>query len=119
MAGFREPIVDAIVGEAVPVKRPVSGAGALRVVGRSVPRTDAVDKVTGRARYVTDLELPGMAHARLLRSPYAHARLVRVDVSRARELPGVYAVLTGADFTWCDPYHGPAFRDRPVSERAL
>ena len=111
--GYRK-IVDAIVGEAAPAGRPVSGAGALRVVGRSVPRTDAVDKVTGRARYVTDLELPGMAHARLLRSPYAHARLVRIDVSRARELPGVYAVLTGADLTWCDPYHGPAFRDRPV-----
>jgi CO/xanthine dehydrogenase Mo-binding subunit/aerobic-type carbon monoxide dehydrogenase small subunit (CoxS/CutS family) len=95
--------------------RPGSGAGnALRVVGRSVPRSDAVDKVTGRARYVTDMELPGMAHAQLLRSPYAHARLVRIDVSRARAVPGVHAVLTGADLTWCDPYYGPAFRDRPV-----
>src|SRR5262245_23380391 len=55
-----------------------------------------------------------MAHARLLRSPYASARLVRVDTSRARALPGVLAVLTGADLTWCDPYHGPAFRDRPM-----
>ena len=110
--GYRK-IVDAIVGGAA-AERPISGAGALRVVGRSVPRTDAVDKVTGRARYVTDLEVTGMAHARLLRSPYAHARLVRIDVSRARNLPGVYAVLTGADLTWCDPYHGPAFRDRPV-----
>jgi CO/xanthine dehydrogenase Mo-binding subunit/aerobic-type carbon monoxide dehydrogenase small subunit (CoxS/CutS family) len=89
-------------------------AGPLRVVGRSVPRGDAVDKVTGRARYVTDLELPGMAHAQLLRSPYAHARIVRIDVGRAREVPGVSAVLTGADLTWCDPYYGPAFRDRPV-----
>jgi CO/xanthine dehydrogenase Mo-binding subunit len=86
----------------------------LRVVGQSVPRVDGVEKVTGRARYVTDLALPGMATARLLRSPYPHARLVRIDASRARALAGVHAVLTGADLTWCDPYFGPAFRDRPM-----
>jgi CO/xanthine dehydrogenase Mo-binding subunit/aerobic-type carbon monoxide dehydrogenase small subunit (CoxS/CutS family) len=109
-----QTIVGAILGAAVPAETPGSAAGPLRVVGRSVPRADALDKVTGRARYVTDLELPGMAHARLLRSPYAHARIARVDTSRARELDGVFAVLTGADLTWCDPYYGPAFRDRPV-----
>src|SRR4029450_5834208 len=65
-------------------------------------------------RYVTDMELPGMAHAQLLRSPYAHARIRGIDVSRARAVPGVHAVLTGADLTWCDPYFGPAFRDRPI-----
>jgi CO/xanthine dehydrogenase Mo-binding subunit/aerobic-type carbon monoxide dehydrogenase small subunit (CoxS/CutS family) len=97
------------------VTRPDSGAaGELRVVGHSVQRTDVIDKVTGRARYVTDMELPGMAHAQLLRSPYAHARIRGIDVSRARAVPGVHAVLTGADLTWCDPYYGPAFRDRPV-----
>jgi CO/xanthine dehydrogenase Mo-binding subunit/aerobic-type carbon monoxide dehydrogenase small subunit (CoxS/CutS family) len=95
--------------------RPESQAGALRVVGRSVPRTDAVEKVTGRARYVTDLEVPGMAHAALLRAPYAHARIVRIEAARARAVPGVLAVLTGADVgQWCEPYYGPAFRDRPV-----
>src|SRR5688572_1790988 len=115
--GYRK-IVDAIEaglrpGAAPP--RPVSEAGALRVVGRSVPRTDAVEKVTGRARYVTDLDVPGMAHAAVLRSPYAHARLVRIDTGHARALPGVYTVLTGADVAaWCEPYYGPAFRDRPV-----
>jgi CO/xanthine dehydrogenase Mo-binding subunit/aerobic-type carbon monoxide dehydrogenase small subunit (CoxS/CutS family) len=98
-----------------PAARPESEAGALRVVGRSVPRTDAAEKVTGRARYVTDLEVPGMAHAALLRSPYAHARMARIDVTRARALAGVHAVLTGADLAaWCEPYYGPAFRDRPV-----
>ena len=86
----------------------------LNTVGQSIPRIDARDKVTGRTRYVGDLVVHGMAHARLLRSPYASARLVRVDTSRARALPGVLAVLTGADLTWCDPYHGPAFRDRPM-----
>jgi CO/xanthine dehydrogenase Mo-binding subunit/aerobic-type carbon monoxide dehydrogenase small subunit (CoxS/CutS family) len=108
-----QAIVEAIVGT-VPADLPTSAAGSLRVVGRSVPRADALDKVTGRARYVTDLELPGMAHVQLLRSPYAHARIVRIDTTRAAEIDGVVAVLTGADLTWCDPYYGPAFRDRPV-----
>jgi CO/xanthine dehydrogenase Mo-binding subunit len=86
----------------------------LRVVGRSVPRLDALGKVTGRTRYVTDLELPGMAHAKLLRSPYPHARIAAIDAARARALPGVLAVVTAADLDWCDPNFGPAFRDRPI-----
>ena len=89
-------------------------ARPLRVVGHPVSRVDALEKVTGRARYVTDLALPGMAHAKVLRSPYAHARVRRVDVARARARPGVFAALSGADLTWCDPYYGPAYRDRPV-----
>jgi CO/xanthine dehydrogenase Mo-binding subunit len=92
----------------------VSAPWPLRVVGRSVRRIDAVEKVTGRARYVTDLELPGMLHARLLRSPYPHARIAAVDAARARAAAGVRLVATGADLGWCDPYFGPAFRDRPV-----
>lgn len=87
---------------------------SFRVVGRSVPRTDALEKVTGRARYLSDMELPGMAHARLLRSPYAHARLVRVDVAAARAVPGVHAVLAAPDLSFCDPTYGPALRDRPI-----
>src|SRR5438034_3004073 len=59
--------------------------------------------------------MPGMAHAKVLRSPYAHARLGRVDASRARAHPGVLAVLTGGDLAGhCEPYYGPAFRDRPL-----
>jgi len=61
-------------------------ARPLRVVGRPVPRVDALEKVTGRARYVTDLTMPGMVHAKVVRSPYAHARVTRVDVARARAL---------------------------------
>jgi CO/xanthine dehydrogenase Mo-binding subunit len=86
----------------------------MRHVGRPVPRVDGVEKVTGRARYVTDLTVPGMVHAKVLRAPYAHARLARVDVSRARAMEGVIVALTGADLTWCDPYCGPAYRDRPI-----
>ena len=88
--------------------------GPLRVVGHSVPRIDALGKVTGRTRYVTDLELPGMAHAKLLRSPYPHARIAAIDAARARALPGVLAVVTASELTWCDPNFGPAFRDRPI-----
>src|SRR3989449_2148240 len=86
----------------------------LRVVGHSVRRVDAPEKVTGRARYVTDMELPGTLHAKLLRSPYPHAKILRVDVARARAAAGVRAVVTSADLDWCDPYYGPAFRDRPI-----
>lgn len=86
----------------------------LQVVGRSLPRVDAVEKVTGRARYTGDLLIPGVAYAKVLRSPLAHARLVRVGASGAMALPGVLGVLTGADLKGFDPYYGPAYRDRPV-----
>ncbi len=87
---------------------------ARRIVGTSVPRIDALEKVTGGARFVTDLALPGMVHAKLLRSPYPHARILQIDARAARALPGVMAVVTSADLGWCDPYFGPAYRDRPV-----
>ncbi|MCB2041036.1 MAG: hypothetical protein KDH48_09715, partial [Rhodoferax sp.] len=76
-----------------------SGAAApdLQVVGRSAPRKDAHDKVTGRAQYTTDIVLPGMLHAKVLRSARAHARIVAIDASAARQLPGVHRVVTGAD----------------------
>jgi CO/xanthine dehydrogenase Mo-binding subunit len=92
----------------------VSPARPLRVVGRSVRRPDAMDKVTGRARYVTDLSQPEMLHAALLRSPHAHARIRSIDVTAARAVLGVHAAVTSADLDWCDPYFGPAFRDRPI-----
>ncbi len=70
---------------------------SLRLIGRSLPKVDAAGKVTGQTRYTDDMSLPGMLHARLRRSDRPHARLVRVDTSRAAALPGVRAVLTGAD----------------------
>lgn len=75
-----------------------SGAqGGWLVVGRDVPRTDAVPKVTGAALYVADMHLPGMLHAAVLRSPHPHARIVSIDVSAAAAMPGVKAVLLGED----------------------
>src|SRR5881296_4608508 len=69
-------------------------------IGLSIVRPDAPDKVTGQVQYVADLNPHGLLHAKLLRSPHAHARIVRIDVSRARALPGVRAVLTAADMPY-------------------
>src|SRR6516164_7898879 len=69
----------------------------VRGIDVAVPRFDAPEKVTGRTQYVPDVQIPNLLHARLLRSPHAHARIKRIDVSRARALPGVRAVLTAAD----------------------
>jgi len=89
-------------------------AEPLAIVGRSVPRLDAGDKVTGAARYVTDLALPGMVHARLWRSPVPHARLLGVDAARAVAMPGVLAVCTAADLPVTRLHYGPAFKDQPI-----
>lgn len=86
--------------------------GAL--IGRSLERQDARDKVTGRARYTVDLRIPGMVEGTVLRSPYPHARIRAIDTRPAQRLPGVLAVLTGADLTDIDPYFGQAVRDQPV-----
>ncbi|MBI2219285.1 MAG: molybdopterin-dependent oxidoreductase [Candidatus Rokubacteria bacterium] len=67
------------------------------VVGQPLPKIDAWSKVTGQTRYADDLVLPRMAFGRLLRSPHSHAWIRRIDTTRARALPGVYAVITGAD----------------------
>jgi CO/xanthine dehydrogenase Mo-binding subunit len=78
---------------------------------------DARERVTGRIGYTIDLELPGMLHAKLLRSVSPHARIVSIDVSKARGLPGVVAVLTGQDLVDRGdlfPFYGPVFRDQGV-----
>lgn len=69
----------------------------LTVVGKSIPRVDGFEKVTGQAVYGMDFKLPGMLYAKVLRSTHAHARLVRIDTSKARKLPGVRAVITAKD----------------------
>jgi xanthine dehydrogenase molybdenum-binding subunit len=77
--------------------QPAVGA-ALKVIGKRLPRVDAKERVTGQAIYPADFELPSTVHAKLLRSPLAHARIVHIDTSRARALKGVLAVVTAADF---------------------
>jgi len=76
--------------QAFPLRRP-------RGVGEPMPRLEAVEKALGLAVYTDDLTLPGMLHGALLLSPHAHAKILSIDVSRAAALPGVRAVVTGAD----------------------
>ncbi len=78
------------------LRDPKFEAGLL-VVGKDVPRTDAIPKVTGAAQYVADIHMPGMLHAAVLRSPHPHARILSIDTSAARSMPGVKAVVTGED----------------------
>ena len=82
----------------------------LSVVGRSRPRIDALERVTGAARYTGDVKLPGMAYARVLRSPHPHARITRIDTRRAREMPGVHAVLAREN---CDTIWGSGDQQNP------
>ncbi|MCC6811472.1 MAG: molybdopterin-dependent oxidoreductase [Deltaproteobacteria bacterium] len=67
------------------------------VIGRRLPNVEAVERVTGRARYTDDLSFPGMLHAKLVRSPHAHARIKNIDLSAALNITGVRAAITGAD----------------------
>ncbi|MGH7277944.1 MAG: xanthine dehydrogenase family protein molybdopterin-binding subunit, partial [Candidatus Rokuibacteriota bacterium] len=66
-------------------------------IGRSLPRVDGPEKVSGLTRFTADLQLPGMLHARLVLCPHAHARILGVETKAAATLPGVVAVLTGRD----------------------
>jgi CO/xanthine dehydrogenase Mo-binding subunit len=80
------------------------------VVGKSVSRLDALEKVTGRAIYCVDVDLPGMLYGATLRSPLSHARIVKIDTSKAAKVPGVRAVVTGMDFPHV---FGPLIQDQP------
>ena len=72
----------------------------MKYIGHKQSFIDAKEKVTGKAKYVDDLTFPGMLHAKILRSPHPHARIVSIDTSKAAALPGVHAVITAAD---CPP----------------
>ena len=88
--------VRAVAGTAVQPVSPVTTTGfsPLTTVGRVTPRVDAVERVTGRATYTADVQLPGMLYGRVLRSPHPHAHVRSIDVSQAEALPGVHAVIT-------------------------
>ena len=70
-----------------------------QVVGKGLPRVDAHSKVTGQAKFTADINLPGMLHGKILRSPHPHARILNIDTRQAEALPGVKAVITGRDTT--------------------
>src|SRR5664279_370958 len=68
-----------------------------KVIGQKVERVDAFERLTGEAKYASDIYLPGMLYVKILRSPHPHAKVRKIDASRAEALPGVKAVLTPAD----------------------
>ncbi len=84
-----------------------------KVVGHAEHRCDGVEKVTGKAVYTVDIDLPEMAHAKILRSPFPHARVTRVDASRAEKLPGSYAVITREDQRRLGMF-GAAYKDQSI-----
>src|SRR5688572_11465435 len=75
----------------------ISTRTAYKVIGTRPIRPDGLEKVTGRALYGADVNLPGALYGRVLRSPHAHARIRKIDTAKAAALPGVKAVLTNAD----------------------
>ena len=85
------------------------------VVGRSTPRVDGIEKVTGKAAYTADFPIEGLLWGKALHSPYAHARIINIDMSAARSLPGVFAVITGADTG--NGLYGSNLKDLPVLAR--
>src|SRR2546426_857232 len=76
---------------------------ATGVFGSAVKRREDPRLITGHGIYLDDITLPGMVHAAILRSPHAHARILGIDAERARQLPGVLGVFTGADFAGVNP----------------
>lgn len=80
-------------------------------IGKAIPRVDGIEKVTGEAQYVQDMYFKGMLHARIKTSPYAHALIKKIDISKAKALSGVKAILTGAE-----AYHklGIYITDKPI-----
>jgi CO/xanthine dehydrogenase Mo-binding subunit len=85
-------------------------------IGRSVPRLEGREKVTGRAEYTHLMRLPGMLHGKIFRSTVAHGRIKSIDTSAAKTMRGVYRVITAEDVLKVipDPYYGPAFHDQPI-----
>jgi CO/xanthine dehydrogenase Mo-binding subunit len=85
-----------------------------RVAGTDARRVDGIEKVTGKALYTGDLQVPGLAHAKIFRSPVPHARLVKVDASKARELRGVIATLTRDDIKDFNYKYGATYKDQSI-----
>ena len=105
--------------KAEPGVRPASGD---TLIGKRIPKKDAPEKASGRTRYIGDINIPGQLYGKILRSTEVHARIRSIDVSAARALPGVHAVITAADVPWQRPIgvakdHLPLKLDRVRSPR--
>jgi CO/xanthine dehydrogenase Mo-binding subunit len=94
----------------------MQGAPVGAQVGRSLPRLEAREKVTGRAEYTHTMRFPGMLHGKIFRSTVAHGRIKSIDTSAAKKVLGVTRVVTSEDVRKVipEPYYGPAFHDQPI-----
>jgi CO/xanthine dehydrogenase Mo-binding subunit len=92
----------------------IDGISDRRYVGHSVPRNDVLYKVRGKAKYAANIFMPNMLHGVFVRSTHPYARLLRVDVSKAKEFPGVQCVLTAADIPSDRLLVGSLFKDTPI-----
>src|ERR671912_1736246 len=86
----------------------------LTIAGTDAHRVDGIEKVTGKAVYTGDIQLAGMGYGKILRSPVAHARLLKVDASKANELPGVIATLTRDDIKEFNYKYGATYKDQSI-----
>ena len=82
------------------------------IIGASVGKVEGAEKASGRAVYGADMHFPDTLWAKILRSPYPHARILRIDTSKALQVPGVKAIVTGKDEP--NHYQGKSIRDIPV-----
>ncbi len=85
---------------------------AYQTLGKPIPRVEGLEKVTGTTQFAADLAVPDALWSKVLRSPLPHARLVRVDTSKAKECPGVHAVLCGSDLP--PLFIGLRMKDMPI-----
>jgi CO/xanthine dehydrogenase Mo-binding subunit len=86
-------------------------------IGKTFRRLDYETKVTGRAQYLADMNVSGMCHGKILRSPFPHARIKRIDTTKALKVPGVLAIITRDDIMHdegIEPYYGPVFKDQTI-----
>jgi xanthine dehydrogenase molybdenum-binding subunit len=97
----------------------VAGTNGFSVIGTRPIRHDGVEKVTGRAKYGADYAFPGMLHGKVLRSPHAHARIKSINYQQALKLPGVFAIITAADFPECKVETAPIAGEYTVNVRNI
>jgi len=112
LRAVKSAIQEYLTGEPLPPLKPET-IEPLRIIGHSFPRPDAQAKVTGVAKFADDYDFPGLLHGATLRAAYPHARILSIDTTRARALPGVHAVLTHEDVPGRNR-HGLVFPDWPV-----
>ena len=100
-----------VVAEEIPVKQ------SYKYVGTRPVRHDGLEKVNGKARFAADMTKPRMIHGHVLRSPYAHAKILSIDTSKAETMPGVKAVVTASDFPLPEKKEGFPHRSKNLIAR--